>query len=804
MTDFARLVLDVDTQGLRNAERDLNNFSDTANRSVDRVGKSMQNFGLAMTGAVTAPLALFGATSIRAASDAAELQSAFNQTFGEMAASMNEWAETTGDAMGRSTQAMQRLANSYGLFFNNLPVAREEAARMSRTFAELTQDFASFHNLREEDAMGAFRSGLAGETEGLRRFGIDISAAAVETKALAMGLAETSKELTEQDKILARYNLILDGTKNAQGDVARTSGGTANQLRSVNEAFDELQVKIGTKLLPAITPILTAMSNLLNNFATLPSSVQTGIVAIAGFTALLGPLALGLGFAATAFSGLTAAALPWIALGAGIAAAAYAIGQNWDRIGPALSETATMLQTELGPVFVSTLNEIKETAIELWEGPFGEALRTAGSNLKDLGATIGSVLGPVALATLRGFASLIGTTFELVGNVLNTVISLLSGDFAGAWEGVKNTVSGVLMGLLRLVEAVFPGISQNVRALYEGVKTYLGTALTAVFDSLIARIRLVEQSFAWLYDRVVGNSHIPDMVDEIGENMRRLDQEMVAPARSSASATEMAFRSLQQSVSGLFDRLFPERAELNRYISDLETLREAEGKSIISARAHAEARARLAAERMGYRIGELPTAELPEVEVGDTTSAIKELTESISGLAGQARSQTVQVAESFKQMADNVLQSLQRMVGAIKGGNFLDIFSSVLSFGLQLGGMGAFGSGVQSALNGARIPSFAGGGFTGMGPRTGGLDGRGGFLAMMHPRESVIDHNRRGANDNIGGGMVFNIDARGSSDPEAVRQQVQRGILEAAPSIVAAAEQRTISTLRRPRLAGVL
>jgi hypothetical protein len=52
--------------------------------------------------------------------------------------------------------------------------------------------------------------------------------------------------------------------------------------------------------------------------------------------------------------------------------------------------------------------------------------------------------------------------------------------------------------------------------------------------------------------------------------------------------------------------------------------------------------------------------------------------------------------------------------------------------------------------------------------------------------------------------MTVNVDARGSTDPEAVKRQVQQGILEAAPSIVAAAEQRTISTLRRPRLAGVM
>lgn len=40
------------------------------------------------------------------------------------------------------------------------------------------------------------------------------------------------------------------------------------------------------------------------------------------------------------------------------------------------------------------------------------------------------------------------------------------------------------------------------------------------------------------------------------------------------------------------------------------------------------------------------------------------------------------------------------------------------------------------------LPSFAGGGYTGNAPRSGGLDGKGGFLAMMHPRETVNDLTR--------------------------------------------------------------
>lgn len=55
-----------------------------------------------------------------------------------------------------------------------------------------------------------------------------------------------------------------------------------------------------------------------------------------------------------------------------------------------------------------------------------------------------------------------------------------------------------------------------------------------------------------------------------------------------------------------------------------------------------------------------------------------------------------------------------------------------------------------------------------------------------------------------GSNISVSVDARGSSDPAAVRAQVQQGILEAAPAIIAAAEARTVASMRRPRLGGVM
>lgn len=54
------------------------------------------------------------------------------------------------------------------------------------------------------------------------------------------------------------------------------------------------------------------------------------------------------------------------------------------------------------------------------------------------------------------------------------------------------------------------------------------------------------------------------------------------------------------------------------------------------------------------------------------------------------------------------------------------------------------------------------------------------------------------------GGMVINVDARGSADPGAVRAQVELGIAQAAPYIIAAAQNRTLKTAGRTRLPGTI
>ena len=102
--------------------------------------------------------------------------------------------------------------------------------------------------------------------------------------------------------------------------------------------------------------------------------------------------------------------------------------------------------------------------------------------------------------------------------------------------------------------------------------------------------------------------------------------------------------------------------------------------------------------------------------------------------------------------------------------------------------------------------------FGAMGTNANGTQNWRGGLSLVGERGPEIVNLPRGAQvipahraqGMMGNGVTVNVDARGSADPAAVRAQVEAGILQAAPAIIAAAEARTVQGLRRPRLGGAM
>ena len=94
-----------------------------------------------------------------------------------------------------------------------------------------------------------------------------------------------------------------------------------------------------------------------------------------------------------------------------------------------------------------------------------------------------------------------------------------------------------------------------------------------------------------------------------------------------------------------------------------------------------------------------------------------------------------------------------------------------LPFPGNLGAMATVASataGIVSNIMSVASPSFDGGGYTGNGSRSGGLDGKGGFWAMMHPQETVIDHTKSNrsvsSGSSSGGNVTVNVSLQETSD----------------------------------------
>lgn len=84
--------------------------------------------------------------------------------------------------------------------------------------------------------------------------------------------------------------------------------------------------------------------------------------------------------------------------------------------------------------------------------------------------------------------------------------------------------------------------------------------------------------------------------------------------------------------------------------------------------------------------------------------------------------------------------------------------------------------------------SFDGGGYTGYGARSGGVDGKGGFPAILHPNETVIDHTRGGGMGGVTVVQNVTIDARGAD--AGVEARIQAAMRQAKTEAVAEVQSR--------------
>jgi hypothetical protein len=159
--------------------------------------------------------------------------------------------------------AIAQITNSAGML-------GETSIATSKALTMLSADWASLANLDTADVMQNFQSGLVGQSRALYKYGIDITSAGLAQTAMNHGITESIKNLSQQSKMQLRVLTMLEQSKVAYSDLAKTINSPNNQLRMLDAGFKKLALTLGSLFMPIVQklyPYMNAVVMVLQDFA---------------------------------------------------------------------------------------------------------------------------------------------------------------------------------------------------------------------------------------------------------------------------------------------------------------------------------------------------------------------------------------------------------------------------------------------------------------------------------------------------------------------------------------------------------
>ena len=255
MANSVNILIKADDQASREIDR-VNEKAGGLGKTLGDVGKVAAGFFAAnVIGEGVSKLSGFISGSVSAASDLGESLNAVNVVFKDSAHQVLDWGKNNATQFGLSQRAFNQLATPLGAMLKNTGMSMDQVADTTINLTERAADMASVFNTDVGDALGAIQAALRGETDPIEKYGVSLSAANVEARALADTGKKSAKALTDQEKAAARLALLFEQTNAVAGDFRNTSDGLANSQRINAARTEELQAKIGEKLIPVMLKV---------------------------------------------------------------------------------------------------------------------------------------------------------------------------------------------------------------------------------------------------------------------------------------------------------------------------------------------------------------------------------------------------------------------------------------------------------------------------------------------------------------------------------------------------------------------
>ena len=514
--DELQVLITANTKALQKEIDKTNSTIASLKKSADKTQNGiMSAFKKLKTGIVALGIGKVIKDSIQLGMDAIESDNLFEVSFGNMADSVRDWSEEVGNALGLNATEMRKSAGTIYNMTTSMGLAEDNALKMSKGLTLLANDMASFYNLSTEEAFTKLNAGITGETEPLKRLGILVDENTIKQVAYQQGIAQTGSELTQQQKVLARYMAILQQTGNAQGDLARTLDSPSNALRQLKSQVQQLGITFGSFFMPilqAVIPYITAFTKVI--------------------TYALNSLSKLLGLKSTSASSETATISDNIGgIGGGLDDANKSAKKlkstlaGFDEMN-VLQDNSSDTGSSTGGASVGTNLDFDLSEYDAGLDQINSKVDVIAENIKKTFLGVGDVVKSIWKSEpIQAWASTVGTMAQFVFDYMSSLGTSLVENMRLTWSNIELNVGTSLTNMSTLWTNFWTDMQAGIETwgqpIIEGVTGVFNSIWKDAVDPAVQQISKIWADFSQILVDL-WNQHGKPLVDNVGEFARNI------------------------------------------------------------------------------------------------------------------------------------------------------------------------------------------------------------------------------------------------------------------------------------------
>ena len=481
------------------------------------IGKGLQSVGTKMAGIGAGMVASIGGIVAAGSKWSASVEST-NFLYKNLDKSVQKSIEANmknAKSLGMTEQQYKSNATSLSTFLSNMGFANEEIATMSGKAMTLAADLGAVADVPIDQAMGDLKSALMGNYEAMDKYGVNLSAATLENSEYVKSLGKTWNQLSDNEKMQAAYNEIVEQSSSAQGLAKQEAGSFGMQMKLLKQSVGETVGALGSQLLPILEPVVKKIQEVVEKITNWikenPEAARTILMivgAVGGFLAIAGTLVAVIGTVAVAMAAVSAVSLPVAGIIAGITLAVMALvaagiwlAANWDMVKQKAIEVWEGIKQWISDAVQATSDKIKEiwTGIKDWCSQTWESIKTTATTIwEGIKTSISNLI--------QGISNTISEIWNGIKNFISSVCNGIKTIITNIWNGIKTAISTVVNAIKTVITTVFNGIKSTVSNIFNGIKSTASTiwnGIKSVISTAVNNIKdKVSNVFNGLKDTV--------------------------------------------------------------------------------------------------------------------------------------------------------------------------------------------------------------------------------------------------------------------------------------------------------------